>query len=448
MAIKLPGKPQFTSDGIPYIWNSGDVTTGLSLVKTLNDSDINPSFYSVDSTNDEDFGAQVAISGGAIHVLQDDYGRAINNGSTLGIAINEFLNGETSQASFSHVRMKKETGGELGSFTNTSRETISSGYGYTVVTSGIQPQYGVKYKGKVWLYNRMLRRKELFETPNAQYLESVDADIGANHVAVTHSKAQNAPPYKSIPYVPQAEDKLMLFNLKGEKLWEVGDTEANAAGITTSDSSWAYRVRIGCNMIVTSSHYYENGSWGIVTAWDLTGNFLWKVTGKDLYDAGNISDTTPSFGSSIAIGSGRVFVGASTNGQGKPIILDLKGNFVKECALSLSSLSPWEHGYESRRVAAGFGRLIYSGYKSNSAVVYVYDLDGNEIWSQEKERIGDSAGSSVVAWGKSIDIMPGRVVLGAGGANPISTKAPKVFIYDTAAVYTPWDAEEMARGYK
>src|SRR6056300_1457649 len=149
-----------------------------------------------------------------------------------------------------------------------------------------------------------------------------------------------------------------------------------------------------------------------------------KITASD----GVIND---NFGWSVAVGSGRIVVGASRdddNGtdSGSAYIFDLDGTQLAKITASDVAASD-EFG---RSVAVGNGRIVAGVYRdddagSNSGSAYIFDLDGTQI---TKITASDAAAGDF--FGESVAIGNGRIVVGARGDDDNGSNSGSAYIFD------------------
>ena len=205
---------------------------------------------------------------------------------------------------------------------------------------------------------------------------------------------------------------------------ESGDNEVK---ITASDGAsgdlFGVSVSVGNDKIVVgASGDDDNGSSsGSAYIFDLDGTGQTKITASD----GAASDR---FGSSVAVGSGRIVVGAygdDDNGSssGSAYIFDLNGNQLAKITASDGAASD-NFGYS---VAVGSNKIVIGAYGdgdngSNSGSVYVYDLDGtNEV------KITASDGAADDEFGDSVAVGNNKIVVGAYADN---SNTGAVYVYD------------------
>lgn len=176
---------------------------------------------------------------------------------------------------------------------------------------------------------------------------------------------------------------------------------------------------IGSNRIVVSAYNYTGGtiySKGRVYVYDLNGNLLNTISNPN----GNVNEY---FGISVAVGSGRIVIGANYNGNyGRVYIYDLNANLLKTIdGTNLSYL-----GYSG--VAVGCGRIVaaaaaYGASGSPLGAIYIYGLNGNLIKTiTDPGNLGSTFNN-----GYSLAVADNRIVV---GVRTTSSSAGTVFIYD------------------
>ena len=114
------------------------------------------------------------------------------------------------------------------------------------------------------------------------------------------------------------------------------------------------------------------------------GAFLAKINGA--YGTG--AAALDNFGYSVAVGSGRIVVGArydADNGSssGSAYIFDLNGNFINKID-GTGGTGAATFDYFGQVVAVGSGRIVVGAHAdddngSESGSAYIFDLDGNFI---------------------------------------------------------------------
>jgi len=231
-----------------------------------------------------------------------------------------------------------------------------------------------------------------------------------------------------------------IFNMKGKE-----PATNSAYGRQISFYSHAARspandlfgtsVAAGCGRIVVGAP--SNGVTnqpGRAYIYDLDGNLITEIQARefDETDGTESSDDAPNarFGFSVAVGSGRIVVGAplhadgsvATTRFGAAYVYDLNGKFIQKLLAATSSASDTaQDDYFGFSVAAGCGRIVVgaplnddAGVGTNSGSAYVYDLDGTII-----EKLVDNNNIFYIDtnanFGWAVAIGSGKIVIGAPG---------------------------------
>jgi hypothetical protein len=206
---------------------------------------------------------------------------------------------------------------------------------------------------------------------------------------------------------------------------------SNETKITASDGAaydrFGRSVAVGSGRIVVGAFYDDDNGFdsGSAYIFDLDGNQLTKITASD--GAGN-----DLFGYSVAVGSGRIVVGApydDDNGSasGSAYIFDLDGNQLAKITVSDGAADDY-FGYS---VAVGCGRIVVGAYLdddngSNSGSAYIFDLDGNQL-----TKITASAAPGSDRFGSSVAVGSGRIVVGAPYDDDNGSNSGSAYIYET-----------------
>ena len=192
-------------------------------------------------------------------------------------------------------------------------------------------------------------------------------------------------------------------------------TQPTSVGIITASDGAAgdqfgHSVAVGSGRIVVSATY-DDANQGSVYIFDLDGNQLGIITASDGASGDN-------FGSSVAVGSGRIVVGADGNtvgsnaDQGSAYIFDLDGNQLGIITASDGAAGD-QFGFS---VAVGSGRIVVGatyddfGSNPNQGSAYIFDLDGNEVGILTAS---DAASSDISNFGNSVAVGSGKIVVGA-----------------------------------
>jgi hypothetical protein len=194
-----------------------------------------------------------------------------------------------------------------------------------------------------------------------------------------------------------------IFDLDGTQLAKLTASDG-AAG-----DNFGYSVAVGNGRIVVGAPYdADNGfNSGSAYIFDLDGTQLYKITASD----GVSGDY---FGYSVAVGNGRIVVGAygdTDNGSnsGSAYIFDLDGIQLAKITASDGATSD-EFG---KSVAIGNGRIVVGAVQdddngSGSGSAYIFDLDGTQL---AKITASDGATGDLFGW--LVAIGNGRIVVGA-----------------------------------
>jgi hypothetical protein len=405
MAFKHSTNKLFTTKyGEPYLWGSGDVTTIPS-----NESKILAS----DGAEFDYFGASVAIGNGRIVVgaaFDDD------NGSNSGSAYIFDLNGTQL------AKIDASDGAANDQFGN----SVAIGNGRIVVGSHQDEDNG-STSGSAYIFDL-----------DGTQLAKITASDGAAGDRFGYSVAIGSGRIVVGAYGDDdngtSSGSAYIFDLDGTQL----------AKITASDGAaydrFGHSVAIGNGRIVVGAEGaggYDINQ-GSAYIFDLDGTQLAKITASD----GAVQDR---FGCSVAVGNGRIVVGASgddiddvtINGGinynvGSAYIYDLDGNFLTK----ILSSDETPGGLFGDSVAVGNGRIVVGvPYdNSNQGSAYIFDLDGNEL-----AKITASDGAAGDAFGESVATGNGHIVVTAYQDSDNGTYSGSAYIYETPRVYTPYD---------
>jgi len=184
---------------------------------------------------------------------------------------------------------------------------------------------------------------------------------------------------------------------------------------TGSGDKFGYSVAVGCGRIVVGAPLEDWESFltindtGAVYIFDLDGNLITRILG-------NPAVVNDNFGHSVAVGSGRIVVGAPYNdidsnnaNAGRAYIFDLNGNQIKSLTATVRAGGE-EFGVS---VAVGSGRIVVGARIDSTTTLgngaaYIYDLNGNDI-----NKIKSSAAAYLELFGSSVAAGSGRIVVGA-----------------------------------
>jgi hypothetical protein len=406
MAILFgPGKKLFTDYGIPYMWQSGDVTTAPNEVGIITASD---------GAVDDYFGYSVAVGSGRIVV--GAYGND-DNGSGSGSAYIFDLDGN-----------------EVGIIT-ASDGRQSDVFGYSVAVGSGRIVVGAPgndvintndNKGSVYIFDLDGNEVDIITASDA-----ADDDGFGRSVAVGSGR------------IVVGADGDDIGSNSNQGAAYIFDLDGNEVGIITASDGSAYdefgnSVAVGSGRIVVGAPYNNvgiNTNQGAAYIYDLEGNEVDIITASDgaAYDY---------FGWSVAVGSGKIVVGAPYNRDngtysGSAYIFNLDGNEVGIITGGYQDLL-------GQSVALGSGRIVVGapydriGSNNSQGSAWIYDLDGNQLGI-----ITASDGEYLDYFGWSVAEGSGKIVVGAYRKNDERGAA---YIYDTPPVYTLYDAIDLNYG--
>ena len=149
----------------------------------------------------------------------------------------------------------------------------------------------------------------------------------------------------------------------------------------------------------------------------------------------------------MAIGSGRIVVGAyldDDNGSasGSAYIFDLNGTQLAKIKASDGAASD-RFGVS---VAVGSGRIVVGAdldddLGSSSGSAYIYDLNGTQL-----NKIKASDGAASDRFGFSVAVGSGRICVGAYVDSDNGSASGSAYIFPTPEVFTIYDAIDYQRG--
>jgi len=397
----VPSAKDATSPrGIPFMYNTGDNTTlPTSTTKII----------ASDAAASDEFGYSVAVGSGRIVVgaRYDD-----DNGTFSGSAYVFDLNG---------TQLAKITASDAaaGDFFGWS---VAVGSGRIVVGAYADDDNGTT-SGSAYIFdldgNQIAKITASDGAANDYFGWSVA--VGSGSIVVGAYGDDDNGTTSGSAYV---------FDLDGNQITKI--TASDGAG----GDKFGYSVAVGSGKIVVGA--YDNDVNGINSGsayiFDLDGNQLVKKTASDAA-AGDL------FGISVAVGSGRIVVGASFNddngsNSGSAYIFDLDGKQLAKITASDAAASD-EFGYS---VAVGSGRIVVGAYLDFIGSAYVFDLDGNQI---AKIIANDPAADDY--FGISVAIGSGRIVVGAPRSDDNGSDSGSAYIYTTPRVVTPYDVQDWNR---
>ena len=260
-----------------------------------------------------------------------------------------------------------------------------------------------------------------------------DDEFGRS-VAVGSGRIVVGSPFNDDGFNAPNSGSIYIFDLDGTLVSKI----SRPVGTSDSGDNFGYSVAVGSSRIVVGAPYNDDTAAGSGSAYiyDLTGRIVKKIVASDAA-AGDY------FGWSVAVGCGRIVVGArlddfyqtiNLTNPGSAYIFDLDGNLIKKIVAS----DPATGDRFGTSVAVGSGRIVvgspYNEYlvaTINRGAAYVFDLDGTQL---EKLTAG-SDDQAQAQFGTSVAVGSGRIVVGA----PLEDK--DAAMSDSGAVYI-YDLDE------
>jgi hypothetical protein len=258
-----------------------------------------------------------------------------------------------------------------------------------------------------------------------------DDEFGRS-VAVGSGRIVVGSPFNDDGFNAPNSGSIYIFDLDGTLVSKI----SRPVGTSDSGDNFGYSVAVGSSRIVVGSPSNDFGTTqadaGSVHVYDLNGNTLddavfAKWRSNDYSDV----DSNDKFGTSVAVGSGRIVVGAPYNDDGgtdsgSAYIHDLNGNWIAKIVASDAAAGD-QFG---RSVAVGSGRIVVGALldndtASNTGSAYIFDLDGNLI---KKIVASDAAADDY--FGRSVAVGSGRIVVGSPLDNDAGASSGSAYIFD------------------
>jgi hypothetical protein len=192
----------------------------------------------------------------------------------------------------------------------------------------------------------------------------------------------------------------------------VGIITHPSAAFSVQGDQFGYSVAVGSGRIVVGAPFDNIGALsnaGSAHIYDLNGNYVGILTHPN-------ASQTDYFGESVAVGSGRIVVGAvfdnigAIENAGSAHIYDLNGGYVG----ILTHPSAANDDDFGTSVAVGCGRIVVGapfdniGALSNAGSAHIYDLNGNYVGTLTHPSAADND-----EFGYSVAVGSGRIVVGA-----------------------------------
>lgn len=224
-------------------------------------------------------------------------------------------------------------------------------------------------------------------------------------------------------------------------------------------------MAIGHNKIVGGAPANAAGglsSSGSAYIFDINGNQLAQISASD-------KAANDRFGSSVAVGSGKIVVGANranNNLPGAAYIFDLEGNELKRIEASDGT----NENYYGESVSVGCERIVVGAYdpvdfNSGKAYIYTLDYDGNVLNSSGyrlktfKSNTGSIANTEVKIFqeeignflinefGYSLAIDSNRLYVGAANATEPTTEQGALYVFNLEGIQLERILDTSATGF-
>ena len=416
MAFQYPNnRVPTTKDGIPYVWGGGDTTTVPSNELKL----VHPNPVAGDALTN----GTHSLAIGCGKIVAGAYGDD-DAGSGAGVV---------------HVWNLDGT----GHFTITASDAGSSdSFGYSVaidekyqkIIVGAYQWDGTQgNQGRVYIYDIDGSNEVTIDAPNplsSGYFGFVVA--AGNGIAVVGD-------YRATIGSDTVAGQVVKINLSDYSTWISSDPTGSGGS-----DQYGNEVAVGNNRIIATNPREGTSDYGHLILYDSNLNFLKQINNP-------FPQTNDQFGiGQLAVGSGRIVVGSSLDDpdglvdQGSVYVYDLNGNYVGECEQPDPTASD-NFGWS---VAVGSGRIVVGAYQADengtgSGCAYVYDLDCNFI----TKLIGSDTVEND-AFGYAVAIGNGKIAVSARYADAGAENSGAVYVYDTPYNYTMHDALEYHKGEK
>ena len=390
-------------NGIPFMYNSGDNTTAPS-----NETKITAS----DAAASDEFGHAVAVGSGRVVVgarFDDD------NGSSSGSAYIYDLSG---------TQIAKITASD-GAASDQFGYSVAAGSGRVVVGA-----YGDgSLSGSAYIFDlngTQLAKITASDAAASDYF-GFSVAVGSGRIVVGAYGNDDA---------GSASGSVYIFDLEGTQIAKITASDATGA------DGFGWSVAVGSGRIVVGAYGRDDlgNRSGTAYIFDLEGTQIAKILASD----GAAEDY---FGFNVAVGCGRVVVGAYQDdddgaSSGSAYIFDLEGTQLAKITASDGATQD----FFGESVAVGNGRIVVgarwdqdNGQQSGS--VYIFDLDGTQI-----AKITASDGVQGDWFGRSVAVGNGRVVAGADKNDDAGSASGSAYIYETPNVITPYDVRDWEYG--
>ena len=423
----------FTHQGIPYMWGTGDIITLPS-----NETKITAS----NGSSGDYFGWAVSTGCGKI-VTTANWANIYQ-----GEAYVYDLDGSN------EIKITASDGGYADFFGNTLATgcgKIVVGTEYKTV--GSNSWQGAIYIYDVDGTNE-IKVTASDGAANARF--GSDIAVGCGKIVVAAVAKDVIGTLNGQPYTYNNSGGFYIYDLDGTNEIIVDDPYPQNAYMGNDYRDFAETIAIGCGRIAVSDPAMElKLLWqqqqggapvddvGGVYVYDLQANLIGTLTPHVLEEGTTGSGADNDFGEEIAIADGLIVIGSpgwnTGSGQGAVYVFDVDLNPLFRITAS-DGASGDSFGSD---IAVGSGRIVIGANSdddngTNSGSVYVYDYAGNLL-----EKIHSSDNAAGDAFGSAVDINNGKIVVGAFGD---ASDTGAIYTYDTPQVYSLYDLIDMEYG--
>lgn len=208
-----------------------------------------------------------------------------------------------------------------------------------------------------------------------------------------------------------------IINYDGSIINNMKSPDAQANGKFGRD------VAIGDGRVLVGA--FKEDTYGRVYVYDENGSNLFELTGDSDDPNGDF------YGENVEVANGRIVIGAPQVAQsGKIHIYDLNGNEIKKIESPVGSDAKF-----GRAIDIGNGKIIVGapyddGAGNDRGSAYIYDLNGNLLKTLTAPDTADYD-----RFGSVVGVGDGRIVIGADGDDDIALNSGSLYIYDINGNY-------------
>tara|TARA_A200000159_G_C7320049_1_gene338472 strand:+ start:72 stop:1295 length:1224 start_codon:yes stop_codon:yes gene_type:complete len=208
-----------------------------------------------------------------------------------------------------------------------------------------------------------------------------------------------------------------IINYDGSIINNMKSPDAQANGKFGRD------VAIGDGRVLVGA--FKEDTYGRVYVYDENGSNLFELTGDSDDPNGDF------YGENVEVANGRIVIGAPQVAQsGKIHIYDLNGNEIKKIESPVGSDAKF-----GRAIDIGNGKIIVGAPHDNGAgndrgSAYIYDLNGNLLKTLTAPDTADYD-----RFGSVVGVGDGRIVIGADGDDDLALNSGSLYIYDINGNY-------------